>query len=57
MVLARAQNDESAGDAGAKEMALIAYQRYGQGKSVAIIGQGLWQWAFLPPELKSLVRD
>ncbi|MCS6776491.1 MAG: VWA domain-containing protein [Chloroherpetonaceae bacterium] len=45
VVLARAQGREDQ-----QEMALIAYQRYGQGKVVAIAGQGLWQWAFLPPD-------
>lgn len=45
VVLARAQGREDG-----QEMALIAYQRYGQGKVVAIAGQGLWQWAFLPPD-------
>src|SRR5581483_1420397 len=38
-------------DESAKEMALLAYQRYGQGKTLAVVGQGLWRWAFLPPEL------
>ena len=55
VVLARAQ-DEKATDANAPEMALLAYQRYGQGKTVAIVGQGLWRWAFLPPELESYGR-
>jgi hypothetical protein len=40
------------GAGGAKEMAVLAYQNYGQGKVVALVGQGLWRWAFLPPELK-----
>ncbi len=35
-----------------KEMAVLAYQPYGQGKTVSLVGQGLWRWAFLPPELK-----
>ncbi|HZO90492.1 MAG TPA: vWA domain-containing protein [Chthonomonadaceae bacterium] len=48
VVLARA---EGAADESAKEMALLAYQRYGQGKTLAVVGQGLWRWAFLPPEL------
>jgi hypothetical protein len=35
-----------------KEMAVLAYENYGQGKVVSLIGQGLWRWAFLPPDLK-----
>lgn len=38
-------------DGDAKEMAMLAYQRYGQGKVLAIVGQGLWRWAFLPPDM------
>jgi hypothetical protein len=49
VVLARA---EGAPDDSAKEMATLAYLRYGQGKSMAIVGQGMWRWAFLPPELE-----
>jgi hypothetical protein len=45
VVLARAGTGDST------EMAILAYQRYGQGKTLAIAGQGLWRWAFLPPEL------
>jgi hypothetical protein len=26
---------------------------YGRGRIVAILGEGLWQWSFLPPEMKS----
>jgi hypothetical protein len=51
VVLARASGVPGAA-AGNKEMAVLAYQNYGQGKAVALIGQGLWRWAFLPPELK-----
>ncbi len=50
VVLARA---EGTGDESAREMATLAYIRYGQGKSLAIVGQGLWRWAFLPPDLES----
>src|SRR5262249_32971101 len=50
VVLARAQSADAA-DASAQEMALLAYQRYGQGKVMAVVGQGLWRWAFLPPDL------
>jgi hypothetical protein len=35
-----------------REMAVLAYQNYGQGKVVALVGQGLWRWAFLPPEMQ-----
>jgi hypothetical protein len=37
-------------------MATLAYMRYGQGKSMAIVGQGMWRWAFLPPELEGYGR-
>lgn len=49
VVLARA--GESTGGR-QSEMAVLAYQNYGQGKVVSLVGQGLWRWAFLPPELK-----
>jgi hypothetical protein len=53
VVLARAEGSDEAGtDETAPEMALLAYQRYGQGKTMAVVGQGLWRWAFLPPELE-----
>jgi hypothetical protein len=51
VVLARAEN--AVNDQDAKEMATLAYIRYGQGKVMAIVGQGLWRWAFLPPDLES----
>lgn len=50
VVLARADDAES--DRDVREMATLAYQRYGQGKVMAIVGQGLWRWAMLPPELE-----
>ena len=50
VILARAGNGEPAGDANAPEVALLAYGRYGQGKVMAIAGEGIWRWAFLPPE-------
>ncbi|HXG22916.1 MAG TPA: VWA domain-containing protein [Chthonomonadales bacterium] len=50
VVLARA--DDADGDRDVREMATLAYQRYGQGKVMAIVGQGLWRWAMLPPELE-----
>ena len=51
VVLARAMG-ASAGseDADAPQFALLAYQRFGQGKTMAVIGEGLWRWAFLPPD-------
>ncbi len=52
VVLARVQGGEGTSDEDAREMALLAYQRYGQGKTLAVVGQGLWRWAFLPPELE-----
>src|SRR3989442_1206906 len=33
-------------------MATLAYSRYGKGKVMALAGQGLWRWAFLPPEME-----
>jgi hypothetical protein len=48
VVLARAA--EASGQQ--SEMTLLAYQNYGQGKVVSLVGEGLWRWAFLPPELK-----
>jgi hypothetical protein len=50
VVLARADGVVSA--SGNKEMALLAYQQYGQGRVVSLVGQGLWRWALLPPEMK-----
>jgi len=54
VVLARA--DEAGSDRNIREMATLAYQRYGQGKVMAIVGQGLWRWAMLPPELEGYRR-
>lgn len=34
-----------------KEMAVVAYQRFGDGVVLSLIGQGLWRWALLPPDL------
>ena len=53
VVLARA---EGAPDDSAKEMATLAYLRFGRGKSLAIAGQGMWRWAFLPPDLEKYGR-
>ena len=55
VVLARAPGIAEE-DADAQEMAVLAYQRYGQGKTLAVVGQGLWRWAFLPPELERYGR-
>lgn len=55
VVLARSK-DINSGPSDAdksKEMAVLAYQNYGQGRVVSLVGQGLWRWAFLPPELES----
>jgi len=49
VVLARASGVESGAG---KEMAVVAYQNYGQGKVLSLVGEGLWRWALLPPELK-----
>ncbi|MCW3051310.1 MAG: hypothetical protein JWN14_480 [Chthonomonadales bacterium] len=48
VVLARSPDSESGTDS--KPMATLAYQRFGQGKVMAVVGQGLWRWAFLPPD-------
>jgi hypothetical protein len=55
VVLARTQSGEGSA-ANAQEMAMLAYQRYGQGKVMAIVGQGLWQWAFLPSDQEQYSR-
>lgn len=52
VVLARAEGVRLAGSDTSREMAVLAYQNYGQGKVVALVGHGLWRWAFLPPDLK-----
>jgi hypothetical protein len=46
VVLARAEGWDAAQPG--REMALVAYHRYGQGVSMAIGGEGLWRWAFRP---------
>ena len=48
VVLARSSDSESGADG--KPMATLAYQRFGQGKVMAVVGQGLWRGAFLPPD-------
>lgn len=50
VVLARAAGVQSG--APDKEMAVVAYQNYGKGKVLSLVGEGLWRWALLPPELK-----
>jgi hypothetical protein len=50
VVLARTSGLPASGQN--REMAVLAYQNYGQGKVVGLVGQGLWRWAFLPPDLK-----
>ena len=54
VVLARAAGVPSADAAPGtdKEMAVVAYQNYGQGRVLSLVGEGLWRWALLPPELK-----
>lgn len=51
VVLARAKGIENAEQPN-REMAVLAYQRYGEGTVVSLIGQGLWKWALLPPDLQ-----
>jgi len=56
VVLARAGDSDETGGGDTQEMAMLAYQRYGQGKVMAVVGQGLWRWAFLPPDLDRYSR-
>lgn len=46
VVLARAK-DGGTGE----EVAVIAHQRYGKGRTMTIGATGLWRWAFMPEEL------
>ena len=50
VVLARASGTSNANDPN-REMAVLAYQNYGGGLVMSLIGEGLWQWALLPPQL------
>jgi len=50
VVLARATGTSDASDPN-REMAVLAYQNYGGGIVMSLIGEGLWQWALLPPQL------
>lgn len=52
VVLARASGVTS-GQQPDREMAVLAYQRYGDGLVMSLVGQGLWRWALLPPDLDS----
>jgi hypothetical protein len=45
VVLARGQ-----GAGPVSEMAVLTFQQYGAGKVLVLEGQGLWRWAFQPPE-------
>jgi hypothetical protein len=38
------------------EMALVAYMRHGDGLVVSLVGQGLWRWAMLPPDLQDYAK-
>ena len=51
VVLARASGVGNAGQPN-REMAVLAYRIYGHGLVVSLIGEGLWQWAFLPPDME-----
>jgi len=57
VVLARAEDSavmasQTSRRAVEREMAVLAYQRYGRGKVMTVAGDGLWRWAFLPPRLQ-----
>lgn len=45
VVLAKTQGE-------AKQLAAIAYQRYGRGKVMTVGTTGLWRWSFMPEDLK-----
>lgn len=51
VVLARGLSSSDAQSAEPQEMAVLAYQRYGQGKVLALVGEGMWRWALLTPEM------
>lgn len=51
VVLARTTNPDAETDENGA-MALMAWQRVGQGRVLEIVGDGLWRWAMLPPELE-----
>src|SRR5262249_25823028 len=52
LAVVHARADNAVEDQDAREMATLVYQRYGQGKVMALAGQGMWRWAFLPPDLQ-----
>ena len=39
------------GESSSSAMALVAHQRVGEGRVLAVLGDGLWQWAMLPSSL------
>lgn len=39
----------SAGGAGASDPAAVAHMSAGQGRTLAVLTDGMWRWAFLPP--------
>jgi hypothetical protein len=43
---------QTKGDRRGREIATVAYQRYGKGKVMSIGASGLWQWGFLPEDLQ-----
>jgi len=47
VVLARTKTGDDAAP-----LAAVVYQRYGKGKVMTIGSSGLWQWAFLPTDLR-----
>jgi hypothetical protein len=54
-VLARAAppGQVRASGRGVGEPAVVA-MNYGRGRVVAVLGEGLWRWSFLPPEMQAL---
>ncbi|MGV3616811.1 MAG: VWA domain-containing protein [Fimbriimonas sp.] len=50
VVLARASGTANGAQPN-QEMAVLAYQRFGDGLVLSLVGQGLWRWALLSPDL------
>lgn len=45
-----AEDGTAAGPRGANEPAALAHMSVGKGRAFAVLTDGLWRWAFLPPE-------
>ncbi len=51
IVLARALPRGRAATAGEEGVPALVSMNYGRGRVVAVLGEGLWRWGMLPPEL------